>query len=479
MEKEAILNQIFNNIRDIQSESVFIRDTKSGKDYSFGTFFSIVQQIGNKLEGKNDEIIVCKENSFELCLLLFVCLIKNITIIPIDPRKENKELQEVKKNHPSAGWISDTDKFDYMSVGQQTVSIMELFKQVDYEKKYLITYTSGTTGIAKGVIHSASSLFINAYIFGNTLGLQECCLAHIMPMTYMAGILNSLILPFVMKGKIVIFPRFEIKTMGFFWKNIDKYSVNMIWMSPTMLNMISCYDKKGSKAKYIRDNNVVFCVGTAPLSQNVKEKFERLFQTRVYQSYGLTELLLLTTESSETGRNINSAGKPIEGVQMKLEDNELLVKVPWGFKGYTNEDSRICFSGLYFKSGDLATFEEGNLFINGRKKEMIIRGGIKINPREIEKVIYSIHGVEECRVDAVLVDDEEKICCYLVSVGSFEKCVEEIKQEVACVLGSLYSIDYFIQLRELPKNLNGKIDSARLRQHTDNVMKNEEKYDYP
>ena len=478
MEKEAILNQIFNNIRDIQSESVFIRDTKSGKDYSFGTFFSMVQQIGNKLEGKYDEIIVCKENSFELCLLLFVCLIKNITVIPVDPRKENKELQEVKKNHLGAGWISDADKFDFKSIEQQTVSIIDLFVKVDFKKNFLITYTSGTTGISKGVIHSAGNLFINAYIFGKSLGLQECCLAHIMPMTYMAGILNSLILPFVMKGKIVIFPRFEIKTMGIFWKNIDKYSINMIWMSPTMLNMISCYDKKGSKANYIRDNNVVFCVGTAPLSQNVKEKFERLFQTRVYQSYGLTELLLLTTENLETGRNINSVGKPIEGVQMKLEDNELLVKVPWGFKGYTNEDSEICFSGLYFRSGDLAAFQEGNLFISGRKKEMIIRGGIKINPREIEKVIYSVPGVEECRVDAVIVDDEEKICCYLVSIGSFTKCVEKIKQEIACVLGSLYSIDYFIQMRELPKNLNGKIDSARLRQYSDNVIKNGEQYDY-
>ena len=77
-----------------------------------------------------------------------------------------------------------------------------------------------------------------------------------------------------------------------------------------------------------------------------------------------------------------------------------------------------------------------------------------------------------------IVDDEEKICCYLVSIGSFTKCVEKIKQEIACVLGSLYSIDYFIQMRELPKNLNGKIDSARLRQYSDNVIKNGEQYDY-
>lgn len=477
MNKEDILNKVLQDICVIQKDKKFIRDVVSGYDYTFGQFFSIAGRIGIQLESKYKELVVCKENGFKLCTLLFACLIKNITVIPIDPRKEQKEIQEVLKNHPDAKWVIDKEKdnfqddFDYSISDNESFSIKELLETVNYHKDYLITYTSGTTGIAKGVIHSAGSLLVNAYIFGNTLGLKECCLAHIMPMTYMAGILNSLILPFVMGGQIVLFPRFDIKTMGFFWKNIDKFSINTIWMSPTMLNMICRLDKNASKENYIRNNNVTFCVGTAPLSHNVKEKFEQLFHTRIYQSYGLTELLLITTELPETDHNCSSVGKPLKGVRLKLEENELLIKVPWSFKGYTNENSEKCFSKEYYRSGDLAKIENGNLFIYGRKKDLIIKGGIKINPQEIEKVINHISGVIECKIDSIVVDDEEKICCYLVSKDFYIQCVERIKQTIADELGSLYKIDYFIQMKELPKNLNGKIDSKKLKRYAANVIK--------
>lgn len=476
MERLDILNTILQGIGNIQSDKLFIRDVKSGSEYSYGEFFSIAQRLAKQLKEHYTELVVCKENSFELCCLLFACLIGNVIVIPMDPRKEDRELGEILRNHQYAKWIIDKeekyrDEFDYSFSKDESVSIIEVFKNVDYDKDYLVTYTSGTTGVAKGVIHSAGSLFVNAYMFGFALGLRNCCLAHIMPMSYMAGILNSIILPFVMGGQIVIFPRFDVNTMSYFWKNIDNFPINIIWMTPTMLNMISHLDKKGKKAEYIKKNNITFCVGTASLPLKIRERFEQLFQTRVYQSYGLTELLLLSTENYETDVRYNSVGKPLEGVEMKLENEELLVRVPWHFKGYTNENAEACFRDGFYKTGDVAKWQGDNLFISGRRKEMIIRGGMKINPHEIEKVIYRLSDVKECKVDSIIVDDEERICCYLVTNKSNENCEEKIKRLVRKELGKVYSIDYFIKLDEIPKNLNGKVDSIKLKDYANSFCK--------
>ena len=96
-------------------------------------------------------------------------------------------------------------------------------------------------------------------------------MSHTMPMTYMAGILNTIFLPFIFGGKIILLPRFNVKNSMLFWKNIEKYNVNTFWLSPTMLHLLMKIDKGNSIVDYFANRKIWFSVGTAPLNPKLKE----------------------------------------------------------------------------------------------------------------------------------------------------------------------------------------------------------------
>ena len=130
--------------------------------------------------------------------------------------------------------------------------------------------------------------------------------------------------------------------------------------------------------------------------------------------------------------------------------------------GYTNEDTAAYMEGNRYLSGDLGQVDaEGNLVITGRKKELIVKGGYNINPRDIENILLEEKGVTECAVISTPIHGEEMItCCY---VADKEQSLAEINREIITILGQHSKIDFLKKLKELPKNLNGKIDKGAIK----------------
>ena len=220
-------------------------------------------------------------------------------------------------------------------------------------------------------------------------------MCHVMPMTYMAGILNTIFLPYIMGGKIVLMERFSMKSAFCFWKMVERYQVNTFWLSPTMLRILDILDAKGSMQEYLHKVNVKVSVGTAPLDNILRLKIEQKYNIKIYQSYGLSETLFVSTEMPGLSRSSNSSGKLLSGVQIDFtSDNELRISVPWMFQGYVNSDIN---ENKFYNSGDIAKIINEELFINGRKKELIIKGGFNINPRDIENILVEKGMAEECR----------------------------------------------------------------------------------
>lgn len=456
------LDDILKQIEAFPLEQVFVTDAVTGTKYTYGDIYRQADRIGLWLQAQGySELIVCMENGVELLTVYFAALLYQIVVIPVDPAKSRDEIGAIREIHSQAFYMDGTLPSQPLSDYEEGTK--HDFSNAAYDKPFLITYTSGSTGTPKGVKHSAKNLFLAAASFGEAMHYgRHTVLAHVMPMTYMAGILNSIFLPFVMGGQIVVFPGFNMKSAMGFWKTAVKYQVNTFWLSPTMLRILDIIDAKGAYRDYLHEVHAVISVGTAPLYPDLREKFENKYAIRIYQSYGLSETLFLTSEPPEDEKSRNSVGKLLPGVRLVLaDDGEIQVAVPWMFSGYADKQIPDNISNHYYLTGDLGYLQDEYLFINGRKKDLIIRGGFNINPCDIEKRLQGLDEIDENVVlSCVLHGEEQIVCCYTGKQQDIHLLNGLLEKE----LGRHYKLDHLIRLKEIPKNLNGKADKPKIRE---------------
>ena len=473
-----IEGKIVEALDSLKLDTCFVMDSATGEKYTYAQCFGLAKYISIRLmKLKSDSFAVILENGYPLLALYFAAMFANITIIPIDPQKGEQEIQDILNNHAGIPIICDNKELngDYQIYPSEEIFPKDMrhdlykeivWQDVDFEKVYMITYTSGSTGKAKGVKHSLKNLFWSALSFGKKMCYGEnTVMCHTMPMTYMAGVLNTIIMPFIMHSRVVLFPRFQVISAVHFWKRVEEYKVNTFWLSPTMLNILLTIDKKGDIKEYFSHNKPMFHVGTAPLYAELKAVFEERYQVKLYQSYGLSETLLLTTMPIDVGAVDNSVGELLEEVTLQFaDDGEIFIDVPWMFLGYSNEKEEEYFSGNYYVSGDFGEMNKNYLMITGRKKDLIVRGGMNISPTQIEKEIYQYSEIQECCVSGVVINGEERTICWYVSGSSdHEKLEHQINTHLTNLLGTNYKIDYFKRVKSIAKNLNGKVDKTEMK----------------
>lgn len=470
-------------------EEVFIIDAFNDKPFTYEHFFGnvtlyiqVFKELGLK---RQDKLMFILENSIDLVFLYFAGLLYDITLIPVDPQKGQNEIQKISE-YESNAWILHDIKFDIQSnkmielesfKSKLNFKLLEHFNKsdlmnevshIDLDRDYLVMFTSGTSGEPKGVVHSFRNLLTTALAFSDKFGFDSNNIFYQnMPMTYMAGFLNQMIIPFITGGKIIIGNRFSISEVMHFWKYPIKYGVNTFWFNPTMLSLLTKLDRSDEGVRYTKSKKIIGCVGTAPLYDEVKEHFESKYSITLYQSYGLSELLFISTNFPLKSQKENCVGDLLDGVEIKIaEDDEILVKVPWVFKGYTNLSTKPFFENEFYKTGDVGMLlEDNSLVIKDRKKDIIIRGGINLSPRNIELLLSDMHLFSDFAItsakDQTIV---EKIICYYVSENKITSEKMQINTELSSKLGSAYKIDEFILIDEIPKNINGKVDKKKLQE---------------
>lgn len=455
-------------------DSIVIADVMQNRLYGKNECSGIVQSLAAYLrERRMDEIIVSAENGANLLFFYYAAMLAGTTIIPVDPEKTENELDEIRHIHSRANLLRQEEVNAVVNALKSRMTGDIDWKKVDLKKPYLVTYTSGSTGNPKGVVHSAGNLLQAARSFGNLMHYSEhIVMGHCMPMTYMAGILNTIVMPLLFGGSVVILPRFAISNAFFFWKTVQENGCNTLWLSPTMLRIVNMTDRSGEMKDYFKNSNMMIHVGTAPLDQSLREDFEKKYEIRLYQSYGLSETLFLSTEIPEETRSEHTVGRLLPEVDMRIAgDGELSVHVPWKYFRYTNEETEKYFKDECYLTGDLGRLlPSGNLVITGRKKELIVRGGYNINPRDIENVLLREKIVDECVVVPVLCHGEELIACGYT--GNHELDPVETNFFLEETLGRHYQVDWFRKKDTIPKNLNGKPDKSTLRKEMEEAYLN-------
>jgi long-chain acyl-CoA synthetase len=342
----------------------------------------------------------------------------------------------------------------------------------------VIVYTSGTTGRPKGAELTHMQLYMNADIPGRLFDVQQDDIViTVLPLFHVFG-LSSIMNVCVRFGcTMSLIPRFDPATV---LAAIQRDRATIFEGVPAMFIALLAYPELDS---YDVSSMRIAISGGASIPGPVIDAFEKHFGVLILEGYGLTETASTTTFNiSEAERRIYSVGKPIWGTETQIWDSEgnalpsgkdhigeVVTRGLHVMKGYLNnpEANDQVFSGGWFHTGDLGYFDEdGFLFIVGRLKELIIRGGYNVYPAEIEDVLHAHPAVLEAAVVGIPHDrlGEEVMAVVAVRPGASlteEDLIEYCKERIAA-----YKYPRVVEFRDaLPRNTLGKILKDELVPH--------------
>jgi long-chain acyl-CoA synthetase len=342
----------------------------------------------------------------------------------------------------------------------------------------VIIYTSGTTGRPKGAELTHSNLVLNAVLsadlFDGTaedIHLIVLPLFHIFAMTVM---MNSAL---YRGASSILLPRFDAETV---LNSLHKHKVTVFAGVPTMYWGLNNYlDTNDFDISGIQSNLKNCLSGGASLPVPILETFEKRFNITILEGYGMSEgSPVVTFNQKDIGRKIGSVGTPAWGVLVKLVDEEGAV-VPVGEKGQLVYKGHNVMKGYYknpeatentivngwLHSGDIAVKdEEGFYYIVDRTKDMIIRGGLNVYPREVEEVLMKHTAVSMAAVIGVPDPEKgEEIKAFIV-LKDGENVSEETLMEYTKAHIAAYKYPRIIEITQtLPMSATGKILKKELR----------------
>ena len=332
----------------------------------------------------------------------------------------------------------------------------------------VILYTSGTTGTPKGAELTHLNLKRNCEVSSALfdLGLEAVTLGAL-PLFHSFGQTCALNATIEAGGTLALIPRFDPgKTLEI----IERDRVNVFEGVPTMYGaMLHCPEREKFDSSTLR----LCASGGSAMPVELLRAFERTFHCKVVEGYGLSETSPVASfNHPDRERKPGSIGTPIKGVEMKLVDEddadvqqggvgEIVIRGHNVMKGYWQrpDDTAEALRGGWFHSGDMARVDEdGYYFIVDRKKDMIIRGGYNVYPREVEEVLYEHPAVLEAAVIGVPDDEYGEEVAAAVSLKHGAQASPDELQAFTKERMAAYKYPRYVWLvDELPKGPTGKI----------------------
>jgi long-chain acyl-CoA synthetase len=340
----------------------------------------------------------------------------------------------------------------------------------------VIIYTSGTTGTPKGAVLSHIGLYMNADIPGRLFEFAEDDVAVVaLPLFHvfaLSSIMNTCVL---LGGTMTLVPRFEPRAV---LQLMQRDRVTVFMGVPTMyIALLQAVDS----ADYDLSSLRVAVSGGAPIPAEVIDSFESRFGVPILEGYGLSESSSTATFNiSVSERKVYSVGKPIWGTSLQIWDDDSRPLPPGAdhvgevvlrgmniMTGYHDnpEATAKAFAGGWFHTGDLGYVDEdGFLFIVDRIKDLIIRGGYNVYPREVEEVLYAHPAVAEAAVIGVPDPKMGEEVHAIVAVKPGQSVTEAELIEFVKQRAAAYKYPRAIEFRDtLPKGATGKILKKELR----------------
>jgi malonyl-CoA/methylmalonyl-CoA synthetase len=339
----------------------------------------------------------------------------------------------------------------------------------------VIAYTSGTTGRSKGAMLLHSNLAANAEAICEAWRwTSEDHLLLTLPLFHTHGLMVGAHGTFFAGASAELWRKFDAARV---YEALLEGSYTMFFGVPTMYTrLIQEAKSRDERPRLLR----LYVSGSAALSPNAFEEFERLFGERILERYGMTETGMNLTNPYEGERRPGTVGKPFPGQEARVVDldsrgplpagevGEIEVRGPHVFVGYRNRPDateEVFDEDGWFGTDDLGSVSEDGYFtITGRAKELIISGGYNVYPREVEEVLEGCPGVAEVAVVG-LPDEEfgEQVAAAVVrdDPGLTEQGVKDFLQDELAGYKKPRQISF---VDELPRNALGKVLKHEVRE---------------
>ncbi|MDY6797062.1 MAG: AMP-binding protein [Actinomycetota bacterium] len=470
-----------------EGQSITFADMDRGVD-------DLVAGLGRLGLGGGDRCVLMIPNSIKWVLVYYALARLGAVVVPVKPICRKGELRHIFSDSGAKAFVGSTGYLDealpiIASLPEMRILIVNgdtapegfiLLSEIGRgegdtmapaatraDDPLAIIYTSGTTGLPKGVVLTHGNLMSDVLaVSGLRTSEPSDIVLSALPLFHIYGQTHAL--------NLSVYSGLTLRMWGGFdpaqlLAAIEEEESTILYAMPMMIKRL--VEQAGVSPP--RRSSLRFCVsGGASLPLEVFRRFEEMFDTWIIEGYSLTECSPTCLENTPGRTRIGSIGFPVPCFRIRIVDDhdndvapgevgELVITGPGVMKEYFNqpEATAVTLRGGWLHTGDLARQDEdGYFYIVDRKKEMIIRGGYKVYPREIEEVLYEHPAVLEAAVLGVPHQDlGEEVAAAVVlrpDAGISEEELSEFVRERVAPYKYPRVIGY---VRELPKSSSGKI----------------------
>ncbi|MEC7489511.1 MAG: class I adenylate-forming enzyme family protein [Pseudomonadota bacterium] len=483
------------------SEKLAIKSLDQQKEITHGQLFRIANQIGHFYAamriGRNDRVVLLSDNSIEHLIIYLASLAYGCTICTVHVEMNAANLKQIlnalnprlvlfEDGHRSltglpeqtpaewkklGQWLPDsgTGVFSEFALFDGTAGSWPVARRTD---DIAIFYTSGTSSDPKGVICSYAELYDNTLPIADAFGITASDrILDYRSMNWMSAQVLSAIGPVAKGATLLLARKFSVKK---FFNWVNKNEATVAAGNPTIINML--VNREGGRGFGAAPSLRYITSSSAPLLVSEWQRFENTFGILICQGYGASEVGWISG-SHETSRKMGSVGRPVEYQNISIVDpggkslppDEIgairLNGNPAGRYRYLAEDGSVVVSSEgSAHTGDLGFLDkDGFLYVTGREKDLIIRGGINISPLEIDNVVLQMPDVAD--VATIGVPDPiygEQVVVFVQPKDGQTTTTDAVRAHCRVFLADFKLPHEIIFRRKLPKTKRGKMDKKAL-----------------
>lgn len=479
-------------------------ESSRGQRYSFADIDHRAAQIADVLKDRGvtagDRVSVQVDKSVENLCLYFACLRTGAVYQPLNRGYRHKELEYFIGNAEPALVVCDpsteaamraiatqagteevltldADGSGSLAAAADTLPGAADILQRDAQDLAALLYSSGTTGVPKGIMLTHGNLLANGNTLVEAWGFSPADrLLHALPIFHVHGLFVAVSCVMLSGASMRWLAAYDAKQVLRFLPGCSVF----MGVPTYYTRLLADPEFSAAACSGMR----LFVSGSAPLLEETFNAFETRTGHRILERYGMTETGMNTSNPLHGERRPGTVGPPLPGIEIRIVDDEgealptdeighLQVRGPNVFAGYwrlPGKSAEDFTDDGFFNTGDLGRIDaDGYVTIVGRNKDLVITGGLNVYPKEVELFIDGLPGVKESAVIGVPhADFGEAVVAVVVPAADAPGDVDEAEAAIvgACreALAAFKTPKRVVFIEELPRNTMAKVQKNLLRE---------------